>query len=35
LKLRPGHDGAEEEFRILLGSHLSGMEHYVEWKRIE
>ncbi|KEZ44969.1 hypothetical protein SAPIO_CDS2349 [Scedosporium apiospermum] len=26
LKIKPGHGGAEEEFRILLGSHLSGME---------
>jgi hypothetical protein len=34
LKLRMGQDGAQEEFDGLLGSNLTGMEHYVEWKRI-
>lgn len=34
LKLKPGQDGAQEEFDGLLGSNLTGMEHYVEWKRM-
>lgn len=34
LKLEPGQDGAQEEFSSLLGSNLSGMERYVEWKRM-
>jgi hypothetical protein len=33
LKLKPGQNGAQEEFDVLLGSSLSGLEHYVEWKR--
>ncbi|EXJ70466.1 uncharacterized protein A1O5_06535 [Cladophialophora psammophila CBS 110553] len=33
LKLQPGQDGAQEEFDVLLGSSLTGLEHYVEWKR--
>ena len=34
LRLKPGQDGAQEEFDDLLGSSLTGMERYVEWKRI-
>jgi len=33
LKPRPGQSGGQEEFDVLLGSNLSGLEHYVEWKR--
>ncbi|KAJ5970760.1 uncharacterized protein N7479_000678 [Penicillium vulpinum] len=33
LKLQLGQKGAEEEFRNLLGSDFSGLEHYVEWRR--
>jgi hypothetical protein len=34
LKLRHGQYGAQEEFDGLLSSNLTGMEHYVEWKRM-
>lgn len=35
LKLRPGQKGAQEEFNVILGSNLSALEHYVEWKRVK
>ncbi|CZR50286.1 uncharacterized protein PAC_00158 [Phialocephala subalpina] len=35
LKLKPGEQGAEEEFRLMLGSNFSGVERYVEWRRSE
>lgn len=34
LKLRLGQEGAQEEFDLLLASGHSGLERYVEWKRI-
>lgn len=34
LKLKPGQEVAQEEFNTLLGSNLTGLEHYVEWKRV-
>jgi hypothetical protein len=34
LKLRPGQDGAQAEFDLLLASSFTGLERYVEWKRI-
>ncbi|KAJ5150509.1 uncharacterized protein N7500_010698 [Penicillium coprophilum] len=33
LKLQLKQKGAVEEFRTLLGSNFSGLEHYVEWRR--
>lgn len=33
LKLRPGQDGAQAEFDLLLASSFTGLERYVEWKR--
>lgn len=33
LKLRPGQQGAQEEFEMLRSSDHSGIERYVEWKR--
>jgi hypothetical protein len=33
LKLRPGQNGAQEEFDLLLASNFTGLERYVEWKR--
>jgi hypothetical protein len=35
LKLRKGQKGAEEEFRLNLGSNLTNIERYVEWTREE
>ncbi len=35
LKLRLGQEGAEEEFRALLGSKATNVERYVEWKRMD
>jgi hypothetical protein len=35
LKLRPTQKGAQEEFKLLLASNLSGLERYVEWQRAE
>ena len=35
LKLRKGQDGSQEEFDVLLGSTLTGVEHYVEWQRTD
>lgn len=34
LKLRQGQPGAQEEFATLLSSSFSGLERYVEWKRV-
>jgi len=34
LKLKLGQQGAEEEFRLLLGSGCANIERYVEWKRV-
>jgi len=34
LKLQPGQEDAQEEFNVMLGSNFSGMERYVEWKRV-
>jgi hypothetical protein len=33
LKLQLGQKGAEEEFRLLLGSGFTNIERYVEWRR--
>lgn len=33
LKLRPGQQGATEEFKGLLASGSTGSERYVEWKK--
>ena len=35
LKLRPGENGAKEEFELLLSSGHEGTERYVEWRRTE
>jgi hypothetical protein len=35
LKARPGGVGAQEEFDLLLSSSSSGIEHYVEWSRVQ
>lgn len=36
-RLRPqlGERGAEEEFRLILGSGFTNIERYVEWRRVE
>ncbi|KAF2792338.1 hypothetical protein K505DRAFT_307801 [Melanomma pulvis-pyrius CBS 109.77] len=34
LKLRPGQEGAQEEFDLLVASNFSGIERYVEWKKV-
>lgn len=34
LKCQTSQQGAREEFFALLGSNLSGLERYVEWKRV-
>lgn len=34
LKLRPGQPGAQEEFDDALASSCTGVERYVEWKRV-
>jgi hypothetical protein len=34
LKRQISHKGAREEFFALLGSNLSGLERYVEWRRV-
>jgi len=33
LKLQLGQPGAEEEFRLLLGSGFTNIERYVEWRK--
>lgn len=35
LKLKLGEKGVEEEFRLTLGSNFTGVERYVEWRRVE
>ena len=35
LKLQLGQKGAEEEFRLLLGSGFMNVERYVEWRSVE
>jgi hypothetical protein len=35
LKLQLGQEGAEEEFRLLLGSGFTSIERYAEWRRVE
>jgi len=35
LKLRVGQEGAEEEFRLNLGSSFTNTERYVEWRRVK
>ena len=35
LKLQLSQEGAEEEFRLLLGSGFTNIERYVEWRRVE
>ncbi|KAI0381513.1 hypothetical protein F5Y04DRAFT_288406 [Hypomontagnella monticulosa] len=35
LKLRPGQPGAQEEFDGALSSSCTGVERYVEWKRVK
>lgn len=32
LKLQSDHQGAEDEFRLNLGSGFTSLERYVEWK---
>lgn len=34
LKLKVGQTGAEEEFRLNLGSSFANIERYVEWRRV-
>jgi hypothetical protein len=34
LKRQPGQEGAQDEFRVMLGSSCSGMERYMEWTRV-
>jgi hypothetical protein len=34
LKLTVGQKGAEEEFRLKLGSSCTNIERYVEWRRV-
>ena len=34
LKLKVGQKGAEEEFRLNLGSSFTTIERHVEWRRI-
>lgn len=33
-KLKAGQEGAEEEFRLFLGSGFTNVERYVEWSRV-
>lgn len=33
VKRKPGQEGAEEEFRMVLASSHTGCERYVEWVR--
>jgi hypothetical protein len=35
LKLQSTRKGAQEEFKLLLASHFTDLERYVEWKRAE
>lgn len=35
LKFQPGQNGAEEEFRLNLGSNFTNIERYVEWRKVE
>ena len=35
LKIPRGQNGAEEEFRLNLGSNFTNTERYVEWRRVE
>ena len=35
LKKKPGEEGAEEEFKVLMESGCTGAERYVEWIRKE
>lgn len=35
LKLHLGQRGAEEEFRLKLGSDSTNIERYVEWRRVD
>ena len=34
LKLKVGQKGAEEEFRLNLGSSFTNIERYIEWRRV-
>jgi hypothetical protein len=34
LKLEVGQEGAEEEFRLNLGSGSTNIERYVEWRKV-
>jgi hypothetical protein len=34
LKRQFGQEGGQEEFDVMVGSNLTGMERYVEWKRL-
>jgi hypothetical protein len=34
LKLKPEHDGAQDEFDLLLSSSSSGVDRYVEWSKV-
>jgi hypothetical protein len=35
LKLQLRQKGAEEDFRLNLGSSFTNVERYVEWRRVE
>ena len=35
LKLQLGQKGAEDEFRLNLGSSFTNIERYVEWRKVE
>jgi hypothetical protein len=35
LKLEREQNGSQEKFNVLLGSDLTGVEHYVEWQRTD
>ena len=34
LKLQPKQAGAQEEFNLMLASNFTGVERYVEWKKV-
>ncbi|OIW22646.1 hypothetical protein CONLIGDRAFT_687299 [Coniochaeta ligniaria NRRL 30616] len=31
---QPGQEGAQEEFKVMLRSNFTGMERYLEWKKV-
>lgn len=34
LKLKPGQQGAQQEFDRMMGTGVNGKEFYLEWKRV-